>query len=181
MPAQISIYVYENGVTDADLYTNQITVSDNGNSFTYTGIATYNNKSCAQFDSLSSSGKYTITTNDAFIGISGIAPMVEGNFIAYVELQKKNLYCWTIESGASANDGTGNVTAIYTDTLTPILNTSTGTFSHLYNNLGKYYGGEVSSDLMSWTLTNTSGKTMGETYVNSMDNSVIQLRAIGPA
>lgn len=180
MPAQITIYVYENGVTDAASYTNQITVTDNGNSFTYTGITTYNNKSCAQFVYISSSGKYTITTNDAFDGISGIAPMVEANFVAYVELQKKNLYAWTIESGATANDGANNITTFYTDTLIPVLNTSTGTFSHLYNNLGKYYGGEVNSDLMSWTLTKNN-KSMGETYVNSMDNSAIQLKAIGPA
>lgn len=89
----------------------------------------------------------------------------------------ETLYAWTIESGASINSG--EITTIYTKTPDPVLDTSTGNFTELFDKDGNSYG-KNRSDLMSWTLTDTSGKMMGETYVNSMDNSAIQLKAIGP-
>lgn len=179
------VHVYEEGITEnytakTDSNITVVSSTDSTKQFTLMGTTTLDNKKYAKFMS-SNVSSVIISTVDAFEGITVELPMVSDTYEIYVDLKKKDLYAWTVESGAIVNDGTNDITTFYTDTLTPVLNTSTGAFSHLYNNLGEYYGGEVSSDLMSWTLTNTGGKTMGETYVNSMDNSVIQLRAIGPA
>lgn len=89
----------------------------------------------------------------------------------------ETLYAWTIESGASINDG--EITTVYTKTPNPVLDTSTGNFTELFDKNGNSYG-KNSSDLMSWVLKNDVGETMTETYVNSMSSSIIRLEAIGP-
>lgn len=88
----------------------------------------------------------------------------------------ETLYAWTIESDASINNG--EITTIYTKTPDPILDTSTGNFTELFDKDGNSYG-KNRSDLMGWTLVK-NGTSGGETYVNSMDSSVIQLQAVGP-
>lgn len=90
-----------------------------------------------------------------------------------------NLYAWTVESGSSINNG--DITTIYTKTPNPVLDTVTGNFTEFYDKNGNLIGGPGYSSIMSWTLTNASGKTASETYVNSMSSSVIELKAIGPA
>ena len=91
-----------------------------------------------------------------------------------------NLYAWTVESGSSIYNG-GDITTIYTKTPNPVLDTATGNFTEFYDKNGNLIGGPGYSSIMSWTLTNASGKTASETYVNSMSSSVIELKAIGPA
>ena len=95
------------------------------------------------------------------------------------ETKPSNLYAWTVESGSSINNG--DITTIYTKTPNPVLDTVTGNFTEFYDKNGNLIGGPGYSSIMSWTLTNSSGKTAGETYVNSMSSSVIELKAIGPA
>ena len=90
-----------------------------------------------------------------------------------------NLYAWTVESGSSINNG--DITTIYTKTPNPVLDTTTRNFTEFYDKNGNLIGGPGYSSIMSWTLTNASGKTASETYVNSMSSSVIELKAIGPA
>lgn len=89
----------------------------------------------------------------------------------------ETLYAWTIESGSSINNG--EITTIYTKTPNPVLDTSTGNFTELFDKDGNSYG-ENRSDLIGWTLVLDDGNSGGETYVSSMDNSVIQLEAVGP-
>lgn len=91
-----------------------------------------------------------------------------------------NLYAWTVEAGSSIYNG-GDITTIYTKTPNPVLDTVTGNFTEFYDKNGNLIGGPGYSSIMSWTLTNASGKTASETYVNSMSSSVIELKAIGPA
>lgn len=93
-------------------------------------------------------------------------------------LPNEILYAWTVESGSSINNG--DITTIYTKTPNPVLDTTTGNFTEFYDENGNLIGGPGYSSIMSWNLTNTSGTTMGETYVNSMSSSVIELKAIGP-
>lgn len=99
---------------------------------------------------------------------------------AYTDPNAKTetLYAWTIESGSSINNG--EITTIYTKTPNPVLDTSTGNFTELFDKDGNSYG-ENRSDLIGWTLVLDDGNSGGETYVSSMDNSVIQLEAVGPA
>lgn len=89
------------------------------------------------------------------------------------------LYAWTVESGSSINNG--DITTIYTKTPNPVLDTVTGNFTEFYDKNGNLIGGPGYGSIMSWTLTNASGKTASETYVNLMSSSVIKLKAIGPA
>lgn len=96
------------------------------------------------------------------------------------ETKPSNLYAWTVESGSSIYNG-GDITTIYTKTPNPVLDTVTGNFTEFYDKNGNLIGGPEYSSIMSWTLTNASGKTASETYVNSMSSSVIELKAIGPA
>lgn len=130
------------------------------------------------------SPSFSVTRSPAYDRI-----IVDPNFIITPEVKPEHLYAytdtnassetlyaWTIESGASINDG--EITTIYTKTPDPILDTSTGNFTELFDKDGNSYGKDR-SDLMSWTLTK-NGTSGGETYVNSMSSSTITLTAIGP-
>lgn len=178
------VHVYEEGITEnytgkTDSNITVVSSTDSTKQFNFMGTTTFNNKKYASFMT-SNVSSATISTLDAFEGITVELPIVADTYEMYVELKKKDLYAWTAESGATAYDGINDITTFYTDTLTPVLNTSAGTFSPLYNNLGKYYGGEeVYTDIVDWVLTKNGG-SYSETYITSMDNSVIQLRALGP-
>lgn len=123
------------------------------------------------------------TTTIVAYGVTQTISTADGHSDPIINInvpKPSNLYAWTVESGSSIYNG-GDITTIYTKTPNPVLDTVTGNFTEFYDKNGNLIGGPGYSSIMSWTLTNASGKTASETYVNSMSSSVIELKAIGPA
>lgn len=92
------VYVYEEGITETyDMFTTpNITVVSSltpSTTFGYMGTTSVGNKVYAQFMT-SNVSSATISTLDAFEGITVELPIVGDTYEIYVDLQKKDLYAW---------------------------------------------------------------------------------------
>ena len=96
MAVQCIVYVREEGITEGAGGSCNITVTDtNGKTFSLLpSYQTINNKTYAEFDTTNASNPITITTSDAFESTAVDMQLVGDSYIAYVELEKKNLYAW---------------------------------------------------------------------------------------